>query len=197
MRFGGLIAAAAWILAITGAGAQTPNAGAAQTPNSEQQANQPEQIHNPEAEAQKAQEKAEQANPTNKTAPTAEQEREQKIRQYDPLANEGPQQNGRNPQTQNPNGQGAGAKGGSRTGNSDSTAKSGDENAEGGPPGPAVDGEGDSSADSSGYSGPAVLSRSYTLLRPSMPTQEKWNPFLGINGIYDSGIQGIQSTSGA
>src|SRR5581483_9806081 len=201
MRFGGLIAAVAWIVATTGAAAQTPNAGAPQTAapqatNSEQQGNQPEQIHNPDAEAQKQQEKAEQANPANKKPPTAEEEREEKIRQYDPLANEGPQpqnQNGQNPETQNQQAnQGANGKGGSKTKNSASSGKSnGAESAGGAPAGPAVDDDSDSSDDSSGYSGPPVLSRSYTLLRPSFPTQERWVPFIGLNGVYDTGIVGI------
>lgn len=196
MRFGGLIVAAAWIVAITGAAAQTPSAGGSQTPaqatNSEQ-GNQPEQIHNPDTEAQKAQQKAEQANPANKKPPTAEEEREQKIRQYDPLANTGQQQenqNGQNPQNQNQKkaGQGTNGSGGSKTQN-------GGEAAGGGLPGPTVDGEADNSQDSSAYSGPAVLSRSYTLLRPSIPAQERWDPFLGVNAIYDSGLEGFQSTA--
>ena len=188
MRFGGLIAAAAWIVSLAGAAAQTP----AQAPNSDQQANQPEQIHDPAAEAQKAQEKAEQANPANKKAPTAEEEREQKIRQYDPLANEGAQQ------PQNQNGQKANGKTGS-TKTSDSAAAKSDQSsaAAGGPPGPSVDGEADTADDSAGaYSGPAVMSRSYTLLRPSIPSQERWNPVVGINAIYDSGLQGLP-TSGS
>src|SRR5690242_10653093 len=199
MRFGGLIVAAAWIVAVTGAAAQTPPAGSSQTPapatNSEQQGNQPEQIHNPDAEAQKAQQKAEQANPANKKPPTAEEEREQKIRQYDPLANTGQQQenqNGQNPQKQNQEKAGQGA-----NGNSGSQSQNSGEGAGGALPGPTVDGEADSSQDSSGYSGPAVLSRSYTLLRPSIPAQERWDPFIGVNAIYDSGLQGIRSTSGS
>src|SRR6185437_1983877 len=197
MRFGGLIAAAAWIVAMAGAAAQTPRAGDSQTPaqvtNSEQQGNQPEQIHNPDAEAQKAQQKAEQANPANKKPPTAEEQREQKIRQYDPLANTGQQQenqNGQTPQNQNQKKAGQGA-----NGNSGTQSQNAGEAAAGGLPGPAVNGEADNSQDSSGYSGPAVLSRSYTLLRPSIPAQERWDPFLGVNAIYDSGLEGVQSNS--
>ena len=197
MRFGGLIAAAAWIVAMAGAAAQTPRAGDSQTPaqvtNSEQQGNQPEQIHNPDAEAQKAQQKAEQANPANKKPPTAEEQREQKIRQYDPLANTGQQQenqNGQTPQNQNQKKAGQGA-----NGNSETPGQNAGEAAGGALPGPAVDGEADNSQDSSGYSGPAVLSRSYTLLRPSIPAQERWDPFLGVNAIYDSGLEGVQSNS--
>jgi hypothetical protein len=203
MRFGGLIAATAWLVAITGAAAQTPNAAAPQTPpaqttNSEQQEAQPQQIHNPDAESQKAQEKADQANPASKTpAPTAEEEREQKIRQYDPLANPAPQpqnQNGQDQQNQKAN-QGANGKGGSHAKTSDSAAKSNDGGAAaGGPPGPTVEGDSDSVDDSSAYSGPPVMSRSYSLLVPSIPSQEKWIPVIGINAIYDSGLQGIHNT---
>ena len=195
MRFGGLIAAAAWIVSIAGVAAQTP----AQAPNSDQQANQPEQIHDPAAEAQKAQEKAEQANPANKKAPTAEEEREQKIRQYDPLADQGAQQpQGQNGQKQQGQNKKANGKGGSNKA-SDSTEKSeGSDAAAAEPPGPSVDGDTDNADDSSGaYSGPAVMSRSYTLLRPSIPSQERWIPILGLNAIYDSGLQGLPTaTSG-
>ncbi|HEY3824005.1 MAG TPA: hypothetical protein VGL82_05575 [Bryobacteraceae bacterium] len=38
------------------------------------------------------------------------------------------------------------------------------------------------------YSGPAVLSRSYSINRPLIPQQLKWEESLGISSVYDSGI---------
>jgi hypothetical protein len=40
------------------------------------------------------------------------------------------------------------------------------------------------------YTGPAVLSRSYTISRPMTPRQVKWSPELGISGLYDTGLTG-------
>jgi hypothetical protein len=42
------------------------------------------------------------------------------------------------------------------------------------------------------YSGPAVLSRSYTLARPSIPQTIKWTPSFGFSSVYQTGL-----TSGA
>jgi hypothetical protein len=38
------------------------------------------------------------------------------------------------------------------------------------------------------YTGPAVLSRSYSLNRPLIPQQLKWQESLGLNAFYDSGL---------
>ena len=38
------------------------------------------------------------------------------------------------------------------------------------------------------YSGPAVLSRSYSINRPLIPEQLKWQESVGLNSVYDSGI---------
>jgi len=38
------------------------------------------------------------------------------------------------------------------------------------------------------YSGPAVLSRSYSINQPLIPQQLKWQESLGLSSIYDSGI---------
>jgi len=47
------------------------------------------------------------------------------------------------------------------------------------------------------YSGPAVLSRSYSLNRPMIPEQLKWAETLGFNFIYDTGIEKIAGTDGS
>lgn len=39
------------------------------------------------------------------------------------------------------------------------------------------------------YGGPSVLSRSYTLSRPSLPQEIKWTPTVGVNEAYETGIQ--------
>jgi hypothetical protein len=46
------------------------------------------------------------------------------------------------------------------------------------------------------YSGPAVLSRSYTISRPSTPEQVRWSPTLGYLQTYDSGLSNLYSNSG-
>ena len=38
------------------------------------------------------------------------------------------------------------------------------------------------------YSGPAVLSRSYSISQPLIPEQLKWNESVGLSSVYDSGI---------
>jgi hypothetical protein len=53
--------------------------------------------------------------------------------------------------------------------------------------GPQVIGDGDSAA-AQEYTGPAVLSRSYSLNRPMIPETLKWRESLGINTVYDSGV---------
>ncbi len=50
------------------------------------------------------------------------------------------------------------------------------------------------------YTGPAVLSRSYSVNRPLIPQELKWTESVGVNSIYDSGAtsytnQSIASTS--
>jgi hypothetical protein len=37
------------------------------------------------------------------------------------------------------------------------------------------------------YTGPAVLSRSYSVNRPLIPQELKWNESVGVNAVYDSG----------
>jgi hypothetical protein len=48
--------------------------------------------------------------------------------------------------------------------------------------------EGDSGAAVQEYTGPAVLSRSYTIGQPLIPEQLKWQESVGLNSIYDTGI---------
>jgi hypothetical protein len=38
------------------------------------------------------------------------------------------------------------------------------------------------------YTGPAVLSRSYTINRPLVPEQVKWSQSFGVSSVYDSGV---------
>jgi hypothetical protein len=47
------------------------------------------------------------------------------------------------------------------------------------------------------YSGPAVLSRSYSVNRPLIPQQLRWQESAGLNAVYDTGIiSGIASPGG-
>ncbi|MDP9171169.1 MAG: hypothetical protein M3N54_11170 [Acidobacteriota bacterium] len=49
---------------------------------------------------------------------------------------------------------------------------------------------GDPDAPVQEYSGPAVLSRSYTISRPVVSREVRWTPMLGISEIYDTGLTG-------
>jgi hypothetical protein len=40
------------------------------------------------------------------------------------------------------------------------------------------------------YTGPAVLSRSYTINRPLVPEQVKWTESIGVSSVYDTGVTG-------
>ena len=53
-------------------------------------------------------------------------------------------------------------------------------------------GAGGGSAASAGpdYSGPSILSRGMNFVRPSIPTNERFRPFVGVNFYRDSGING-------
>ena len=46
----------------------------------------------------------------------------------------------------------------------------------------------DSAAPVQQYTGPAVLSRSYSIGQPMIPEQLKWQESAGVSGVYDSGI---------
>lgn len=46
------------------------------------------------------------------------------------------------------------------------------------------------------YTGPAVLSRSYTISRPMVSQQVKWTPTLGYTESYDTGLTGAVVTPG-
>jgi hypothetical protein len=194
MRFGGPIAAVVCLILTGGAAAaQTPDSAAvqqqqgAQAPANPQGTQSP--INSPQAAAQEEQEKQEPTNPADKKKPTAVEELEQRIRQYDPLAKEDEQ-----PESQKNGAKDSGKThaNGKSTGNSSGAAQA----AGNAPlPGPAVAGD-EGSAETSQYTGPAVLSRSYTLLRPQMPSQQRWIPMLGVNGIYDSGLNGLPNPQG-
>ena len=46
------------------------------------------------------------------------------------------------------------------------------------------------------YTGPAILSRGYALSRPSLPTNEPFRVFAGVNAVYDSGLTGAYVVNG-
>ena len=46
------------------------------------------------------------------------------------------------------------------------------------------------------YTGPAVLSRSYTLTKPQVPNSVQWAPSLGFTEIYDSSTQQVTQANG-
>lgn len=46
------------------------------------------------------------------------------------------------------------------------------------------------------YTGPAVLSRSYSINQALVPEQVKWNESFGVSAVYDSGITSTVSTGG-
>lgn len=50
--------------------------------------------------------------------------------------------------------------------------------------------EDDADAPVQEYTGPAVLSRSYTINRPLVPEQLKWSESIGVSSIWDSGVTG-------
>jgi hypothetical protein len=54
--------------------------------------------------------------------------------------------------------------------------------------GPQVVEGGDAEAPVQEYTGPAVLSRSYSISQPLIPQELKWEETLGVSGIYDTGI---------
>jgi hypothetical protein len=55
-------------------------------------------------------------------------------------------------------------------------------------PGPQVVDGGDAEAPVQEYTGPAVLSRSYSINQQLVPEQVKWQEGVGIAGVYDTGI---------
>jgi len=54
--------------------------------------------------------------------------------------------------------------------------------------GPQVVEDADSGAPVQEYTGPAVLSRSYSISQPLIPEQVKWQESVGFNAVYDTGI---------
>jgi hypothetical protein len=54
--------------------------------------------------------------------------------------------------------------------------------------GPQVVEDEDSGAPVQEYTGPAVLSRSYSISQPLIPEQLKWQESVGLSSVYDSGI---------
>ncbi len=47
------------------------------------------------------------------------------------------------------------------------------------------------------YTGPAVLSRSYSVSRPLIPEQLKWSESVGISAVYDSGVSQVVNPNGS
>ncbi len=182
MRFGGHAAAVACFFFIAG-GVARPQAPAAPANAADQGAQ--SQIDNPQSNAQAAQDAQQNVNPTDKTNPvykpkrTPEEEYQDKIRQYDPLA------------TEDQSGQNSTNTSGSQRPLATAPAGRGAEPAGMALPGPSIGPDDSDAEEQPGYAGPAVLSRSYTLMRPSFPKEEKITPVLGTDAIYDSGIAGV------
>lgn len=131
--------------------------------------------------------------------PTPEQQREKEIRRYDPLYKSDPALDrdtasdrdnpGRNAPdasasapTPQPSRQDTALPGSVAAGNQQIPT-----NPRGNQGPQVVSDDGDASAVQQ-YSGPAVLSRSYTLSRPLTPKQVKWNWSVGFNTIYSDGL---------
>jgi hypothetical protein len=133
--------------------------------------------------------------PTEGTTPqlTPEQQREREIEQIDPLN----RQNSANPSGQNPNETESKEKDKARSAQEKPLPGSiAAEQANAVPnagQGPAVE-EDDQNPDQQ-YTGPAVLSRSYTINRPMVATDVKWVESIGLNAIYDTGLTGTTLTS--
>lgn len=47
------------------------------------------------------------------------------------------------------------------------------------------------------YTGPAVLSRSYSVNRPLIPEQLKWNESAGVSAVWDSGVSEVVNPNGS
>jgi len=63
--------------------------------------------------------------------------------------------------------------------------------------GPQVVDDDDAEAPVQEYSGPAVLSRSYSISQPLIPAQVKWQESIGLSGVYDSGITRSVNSNGS
>ena len=62
--------------------------------------------------------------------------------------------------------------------------------------GPEVEGD-ENGAPVQEYTGPAVLSRSYSISQSLVPEQIKWNESIGFSGVYDTGINGTANADGS
>jgi len=62
--------------------------------------------------------------------------------------------------------------------------------------GPAVE-DADREATVQEYTGPAVLSRSYSINESLVPEQIKWNESVGLSGVYDTGISRTVNADGS
>jgi hypothetical protein len=63
--------------------------------------------------------------------------------------------------------------------------------------GPQVVGDGDDGEPVQEYSGPAVLSRSYSINQAMVPQQLQWRETVGVSSVYDSGISRIVNADGS
>jgi hypothetical protein len=63
--------------------------------------------------------------------------------------------------------------------------------------GPEVVDEDNGEAPVQQYSGPAVLSRSYSINQPLIPEQLKWQETVGLSSVYDSGIERTVNADGS
>jgi len=107
---------------------------------------------------------------------TPDEERERILKQYDPLSTSDPNQANENSTLDNP-----------LTRPRPRQIPDGPEVVENSTAGGiSPDGTGRDTAQA--YTGPAVLSRSYTLSRPAMPQTVKWAPTLGFSTFYSTGL---------
>ncbi len=131
---------------------------------------------------------------TTATPLTPLQERERQIRQFDPLdRGDKDNQDGKDKDTaaqedrRRRSGQAAPTPGSIAATERDSAAGKG----------PQVVSGGDANAPVQDYSGPAVLSRSYSVSRPLVPQELRWTESLGANAVYDTGVIDMVNANGS
>jgi len=124
---------------------------------------------------------------------TPEQERDRQIRQFDPLDRDDADTKDKDKDNATPDsrrqrqGQAAPTPG--------SIAATDRDNAAGN--GPQVVAGDDANAPVQDYSGPAVLSRSYSVSRPLVPQELRWTESLGLEAAYDTGIVKLANPDGS
>ncbi len=121
---------------------------------------------------------------------TPEQQREQQIRQFDPL------DPGADKDEQDKEKAARDAQKKARQGQAPTPGSIAAETRDNTPSGPRVT-EGDTGDQPvQEYTGPAVLSRSYSVNRPLIPQQLKWTESAGVNAVYNNGVSQSVSANG-